>query len=75
MTDPLFVDAFNPGSSLKIEIGLENFTPADGEIKDFRVNYAFSFNYYDTTPESVPSVLGFTVNKIFGKKILGADLN
>ena len=61
MKNPLFADTFKAGRSVKISIGLENFVPTPGETKDFRVNYAFSLNYFDTTPESVSSVLGYTV--------------
>jgi hypothetical protein len=61
MKNTSFASEFRTGRSLKISIGLENFVEAPGETKDFRVNYAFAFNYFDTKPESVSSVLGFTV--------------
>lgn len=56
-----FASYFTPGKSLNISIALQNFTPNAGETSDFRVNYAFAFNYYDTTPVTVSSVLNFTV--------------
>lgn len=35
------------GKSVNVSLSLVNFTSNKGESKDFRVNYAFSFNYYD----------------------------
>jgi hypothetical protein len=40
---------------------------------DFRVNYAFAFNYYDKAPESVSSVLGFSVKQGLDVRNLGAE--
>ena len=66
MINPKFASYFKPGRGLSINIALENFKASPGEMKDFRVNYAFSFNYYDQTPESVGnSVLGFSVTPGF----------
>jgi hypothetical protein len=39
---------------------------------DFKVNYAFSFNYYDTTPEAVSSVLSYQVKPSFDLQSLGS---
>jgi hypothetical protein len=52
---------------------LQNFTANAGETQDFRVNYAFSLAYYDTTPESKSSVLALTVKQGFKIADLGAD--
>jgi hypothetical protein len=74
MSNPKFADLFKPGRGLSINIALENFKASPGETKDFRVNYAFSFNFYDQTPESVASsVLGFTVTPGFNLRNLGTD--
>jgi hypothetical protein len=50
MTSQQFGSYFAAGKTIKIGIALENFQPNKGETKDFRVNYAFAFNYYDVTP-------------------------
>jgi hypothetical protein len=47
ITSKQFSSYFAPGRSLNIAINLENFTMNPGEAKDFRVNYAFTFDYYD----------------------------
>lgn len=72
MADSRFKAFFNPGSTLNIDIALENFVPNRGENKDFRVNYAFDFKYYDVTPESANSVLNFTVQQSFDTSTLGS---
>jgi len=56
-----FKGFFDIGKTVNINIALENYQANPGETKDFRVNYAFTFNYYDSTPQSVSSVLGFEV--------------
>lgn len=72
MTNSKFSGFFKPGRKLNISISLDNFKPAPGENRDFRVNYAFSFNYYDQTPESSSnSVLGFTIKPSFKLTDLG----
>ncbi len=72
MTNSKFSGFFKPGRKLNISISLDNFKPAPGETRDFRVNYAFSFNYYDQTPESSSnSVLGFTIKPSFRLTDLG----
>ncbi len=38
------------GQTLNVSLALEEFVPNKGENKDFKINYAFSFNYYDITP-------------------------
>jgi hypothetical protein len=73
MKNALFAETFKAGKALNISIGLENFVANPGETKDFRVNYAFSFNYFDTTPETVSSVLGYTVARRFDIATLGTD--
>ncbi len=73
MKNTKFADVLKPGKGVNISIGLENFQLAKGETKDFRANYAFAFNYYDNTPESVTSVLGFTVKQGFDVRNLGAE--
>jgi hypothetical protein len=52
---------FTAGKTVDINIALENYQANPGETKDFRVNYAFAFNYYDSNPLSASSVLGFSV--------------
>jgi hypothetical protein len=59
--NPRFSNLFLPGRSLNVSISLENFVANQGENKDFRVNYAFSFNYFDQLPISASRVLGFNV--------------
>jgi hypothetical protein len=68
-----FADLLTPGKCVNVSIALENFQLAKGETKDFRVNYAFAFNYYDTTPESFTSVLGFSVKQGFDVRNLCAE--
>jgi hypothetical protein len=46
--NPAFKNYFTPGQVLNIDITLEDFVLGKDESKDFRVNYAFAFNYYDT---------------------------
>ena len=62
---------FQTNTTLNITIALENFVLREGEKKDFRVNFAFTFNYYDTRPESMSSVLGFAVQQTFVSTDLG----
>lgn len=71
-TSTEFEKFFLPGVSVLIGITLQDYEPNNGETKDFRVNYAFAFNYYDTTPESVSSVLNYTVTQSFVDSALGA---
>jgi len=61
MRSDKFKALFTAGKTVDINIALENYQANPGETKDFRVNYAFTFNYYDSTPQSVSSVLGFEV--------------
>jgi hypothetical protein len=37
----------------KATLILEDFVANEGETKDFKINYAFSYSYYDLQPESV----------------------
>ena len=39
--------------TVKVLLALEEFVPNEGETKDFKINYAFSYRYYDLQPESV----------------------
>lgn len=65
---------FIPGREVRVEIALaDGFTPNKGETKDFRVNYAFDFKYYDVSPEAVSSVLGYSVTQSFLDSALGSD--
>ena len=57
-----------------MNIALDSFVPNAGETKDFRVNYAFSFNYYDQSPVATSGVLGFTVATLFTESTLGSDI-
>jgi hypothetical protein len=62
------------GSNLLANLSLEDFVPNKGETKDFKINYAFSFNYYDTTPQSKANpALGFKVVQTFDDRFLGLD--
>jgi hypothetical protein len=48
--------------------------PNAGENKDFKINYAFSFSYYDiTTQSSANQNLGFNVIQSFDERILGIE--
>ena len=63
---------FKPGRELKLSISLENFQVDPNESKDFKVNYAFTFNYYDTTPIATSTVIAYNVTQVFADKNLGA---
>ena len=56
---------FQAGRALNLSLSLVNFTMNAGENKDFRVNFAFTFKYYDQSPLSQPSVIGFNVTPKF----------
>jgi len=59
--DAAFSNMFKPGSSITVSISLEDFHLRDGEKEDFKVSYAFAFNYFDTTPLSSSSAVQLTV--------------
>jgi hypothetical protein len=62
------------GQSLNATLALEEFVPNKGENKDFKINYAFTFSYYDITPESTANRnLGFNVIQSFDERILGIE--
>ena len=65
---------FQAGRALNLSLSLVNFTMNAGENKDFRVNYAFAFKYYDQSPLSQPSVIGFNVTPKFNTLQLGSSL-
>lgn len=67
-----FAPLFAPGQAMNVSIALENFVANQGETMDFKVNYAFAFNYYDTTPEAVSSILSYQVKQAFDASALGA---
>ncbi len=46
---------------------------AQGETEDFKVNYAFAYDYFDTTPTKNSSVINFRVAQRFQEEDLGAD--
>jgi hypothetical protein len=55
------LENFKLGRHMNISVALEEFAQNEGETKDFRVNYVFSFTYYDQTPLLQSNVLGFSV--------------
>ena len=67
-----FANFFVPGSTFTVGIALVDFTPNVNETKDFRVNYAFNYNYYDVTPLATSSVLNFAVKQAFVNTTLGS---
>lgn len=58
---PAFTSLLAGGSKLNFTVALENFDMAQGETEDFKVNYAFVYDYFDTTPIAESSVLKFQV--------------
>ena len=59
---------------MQARLALEQFVANAGETKDFRINYAFSFNYYDQSPQSSANpVLQFNITSSFDEKTLGLD--
>ena len=71
MANPTYAKIFAASSKVNVSISLEDFTLNKGEEKDFRVSYAFSFKYFDTTPESIPSNISFSVKQNFTTADLG----
>ena len=66
-----FSKFFVPGQTLNLKISLENFVLASGQSEDFKVSYAFAFNYYDSTPLATSSNLAFSVSQSIENSLLG----
>jgi hypothetical protein len=62
-----------PGSSIAFTVTLEDFTIGTGETQDFKVNYAFTYRYFDTTPIAPSSTLGFKVLQRFKDSEMGLE--
>ena len=45
-----FPNLLSKGVTVNASLALEEFVANTGETKDFKINYAFTFNYYDITP-------------------------
>ena len=59
-------DLFAKNRTVQARLALEQFVANAGETKDFRINYAFSFNYYDQSPQSSANpVLQFNITSSF----------
>ena len=67
-------EMFARNRTVQAVLALEDFVANEGETKDFRINYAFSYSYYDLLPESVrnPS-LQFNVTSSVPDSQLGLD--
>lgn len=69
-----FPNLLSKGATLNASLSLEEFVANPGETKDFKINYAFTFNYYDITPQSrVNPNLGFSVVQTFDERNLGLE--
>ncbi|CDW84292.1 a-macroglobulin complement component [Stylonychia lemnae] len=73
LSDSKFASLKTPNSSVSISLSLENFNQQKGETSDFKVNYAFTYSYFDLNPVAASTVLSFDVLQKFDVKNLGAD--
>ena len=56
---------------MNVSLALENFTMSPGETQDFKVTYAFTYDYFDTTPLEPSSTIGYKVLQRFANDTLG----
>ena len=48
LQDDKFKNLLTPGATVSAKLALENFNLKAGETQDFKINYAFTYDYYDT---------------------------
>ena len=59
-----FNSMFTSGKTVQLSVALQNFTIDSGETEDFKVQYAFSFQYFDTQPIGTSKTLQYSVSSL-----------